>query len=80
MSETKLVLQIKDGKLFASFPDHRFQSRERTFLFQLIHLSQKYKLPDVDLVLVTDDFCPRKDYPHRSHDENYDRCPLMVGH
>ena len=73
------MLQVKYNKLYVTPPDHIFQSRERTVLHQMIHLSQRYHLPDVDVVLVTDDFCPKKDYPHRSHDGEYDRCPRLVG-
>ena len=47
-------------------------------MHQMIHLSQRFHLPDLDVVLVTDDFCPKKDYPHRSHDGEYDRCPRLV--
>jgi hypothetical protein len=71
-------LQIKNNRLYATPPDHVFQSRERTILLQLVHLLQKYDLPDIDVMLVTDDFCPDKDIPHRSFDGNYKRCSRLV--
>ena len=74
----EICLQVKDGRLYVSPPDHRFQSRERTLLVLLIQLSQKHRLPDIDVMFVTDDFCPNKNAPHRSHDGEYDRCPHLV--
>lgn len=70
-------VQIKNNRLYATPPDHVFQSRERTILLQLVHLLQKYDLPDIDVMLVTDDFCPDKDIPHRSFDGNYKRCSRL---
>lgn len=72
------MVQIKNNKLFVTPPDYVFQSRERTVLHQLVHLSQKYVLPDIDVMLVTDDFCPSKNFPHKSFDGNYQRCSSLV--
>jgi len=71
-------VQIKDNKLYVTPPEHVFQSRERTILHQLVHVSLKYVLPDIDVMLVTSDFCPSKDVPHRSFDGNYQRCSHLV--
>lgn len=59
-------------------PDHVFQSRERTLLHQITHLAEKYHLPDIDVVLVTDDFCPNLEWQPRSLKNTFDRCHELV--